>query len=82
MTVINLLQKGKKISLKKAAKTFLNLEIQKDKHSALEDAKTTMELYLLLKVRVTVGLTFSSSQLAQQFKTSGNFPETALQKLN
>jgi len=41
--------KGKKISLKKAAKTFLNLEIQKDKHSALEDAKTTMELYLLLK---------------------------------
>jgi len=41
--------KGKKISLKKAAKTFLDVEIQKDKHSALEDAKTTMELYLLLK---------------------------------
>jgi DNA polymerase III epsilon subunit-like protein len=50
------LQKGKKISLKKAAKTFLDIEIQKDKHSALEDAKTTMELYLLLKVRAKLSV--------------------------
>lgn len=41
--------KGKKISLKKAAKTYLDKEIQTSQHSALEDASTTMELYLLLK---------------------------------
>ena len=46
------LQKGKKISLKKAAKTYLDAEIQVSSHSALEDAKTTMELYLLLKVKM------------------------------
>lgn len=41
--------KGKKISLKKAASIYLNKNIQMGKHSALEDAVTTMELYLLLR---------------------------------
>jgi DNA polymerase III epsilon subunit-like protein len=42
-------KKGKKISLKKAASIYLNKNIQMGKHSALEDAVTTMELYLLLR---------------------------------
>lgn len=41
--------KGKKISLKKAAATYLQKSIQTGKHGALEDAKTTMELYLLFR---------------------------------
>lgn len=41
--------KGKKISLKKAASIYLSKNIQTGKHSALEDATTTMELYLLLR---------------------------------
>merc|ERR1739838_41096 len=41
--------KGKKISLKKAAQHYLSKSIQTGKHGALEDAKTTMELYLLYR---------------------------------
>ena len=42
------IQKGKKISLKKAAQHYLSKSIQTGKHGALEDAKTTMELYLVI----------------------------------
>jgi DNA polymerase III epsilon subunit-like protein len=41
--------KGKKISLKKAAQHYLQKTIQSGKHGALEDARTTMELYLLFR---------------------------------
>jgi len=41
--------KGKKISLKKAAQQYLSKSIQTGKHGALEDAKTTMELYMLYR---------------------------------
>jgi RNA exonuclease 4 len=41
--------KGKKISLKKAAQHYLQKTIQSGKHGALEDARTTMELYLLFQ---------------------------------
>ena len=44
------IQKGKKISLKKAAQQYLSKSIQTGKHGALEDAKTTMELYLVLEI--------------------------------
>ena len=35
--------------MKKAAATYLQKSIQTGKHGALEDAKTTMELYLLFR---------------------------------
>ena len=49
MYLIQMQKKSKKIGLKSAAKTYLNKDVQGTIHTALEDAKAAMELYLFFK---------------------------------